>query len=143
MRFSSGIFTIALTVGTVALAHEGVQNAAVAARMQAMTDIAASSKTLGNMARGRLAFDAEAAEEARALLAAKASAVPALFEENADDPKSEADPSIWENFDDFSAKANSLAAAAEALDVSSAASIAEGFGPIGSSCRSCHAPYRE
>lgn len=82
---------------------------AVKARMDAMSVIGAQMKVLGNMAKGQVAFDASAAQAAAALVAEQAAAVPALFETQVDDPKSEADPAIWTNYPDFSAKAGRLA----------------------------------
>jgi cytochrome c556 len=113
------------------------------ARMMGMDAIASASKTLGSMARGRIDFNAEDAAAAKASLIEHATAIPLVFADPASDPKSEALPVIWERFDDFSAKAETLRAAAEALDVTSAASIADGMGAVGGTCRSCHSTYRQ
>lgn len=133
---------VTLSLGTVALAHEGVKDPIVAARMDAMSDTGAASKVLGDMARGRADFDADAAAEAKASLIAIAAELPALFEVNATDPKSEAKPEIWENFDDFTAKAAALGAAAEALDTTSLETLSAGMRAVGGSCGGCHKPYR-
>lgn len=133
---------VGLTIGTVALAHEGVEDPIVGARMDAMSATGAASKVLGNMARGRADFDAAAAAEAKDSLMTIAADIPALFEMNATDPKSEAKPDIWDNFDDFTAKAAALQAAAEALDASSLEGVQAGMGAIGASCGGCHKPYR-
>ncbi|NQY62048.1 MAG: cytochrome c, partial [Cognatishimia sp.] len=61
MRKTVLILTSSLMIASMALAHNGVKNPAVMARMQGMEQIGAASKVLGNMARGRVAFDAEAA----------------------------------------------------------------------------------
>lgn len=143
MRSTAVIFTASLMIASMALAHNGVKNAQVMARMQGMEQIGAASKTLGNMARGRLAYDADAAAAAKAALTLHAGEIAGLFEENASDPKSEALPVIWEDFADFTAKADALTQAAEALDISSADSIGAGMRAIGGSCRSCHSTYRQ
>ena len=109
-----------IPAGGMALAHAGVENPAVKARMDAMSDIGAGTKVLGNMARGRVAFDAAEAEAEAALarIATRAAETPALFEAQEDDPKSEALPAIWADFADFSAIAGDLRRAAEGGDAS-------------------------
>lgn len=143
MRKTVLILTSSLMIASMALAHNGVKNPAVMARMQGMEQIGAASKVLGNMARGRVAFDAEAAALAKAALAQHAAEIPALFEAQEDDPKSEALPAIWSDFADFTAKAEALRDAAEAMDITSAETIAAGMGAVGGACRSCHKAYRE
>jgi cytochrome c556 len=143
MRKTVLILTSSLMIASMALAHNGVKNPAVMARMQGMEQIGAASKVLGNMARGRVAFDAEAAASAKAALAQQAAEIPVLFEAQEDDPKSEALPAIWSDFADFTAKADALRDAAEAMDVTSAETIAAGMGAVGGSCRSCHKAYRK
>ena len=143
MRNTVLILTSSLMIASMALAHNGVKNPAVMARMQGMEQIGAASKVLGNMARGRVAFDAEGAASAKAALAQHAAEIPALFEAQEDDPKSEALPAIWSDFADFTAKADALRDAAEAMDVTSAETIAAGMGTVGGACRSCHKAYRK
>ena len=103
---------------------------------------AAAAKTLGGMAGGKIAFDAAAAEAAKAALIADAKATPAAFQTQASDPASKALPAIWTNWDDFVAKAGALANAAEAMDVSSAESIGAGMGAVGGACGACHKAYQ-
>lgn len=143
MRTLATTLSAALMLGTFALAHTNIDNPVVAARMQAMMDIAAESKTLSNMARGRAEFDADTAAASKANLAAIAADIPNLFAENVSHPESEASPKIWENFAGFTAQAEAFAAGVAALDVSSAESIGATMGAFGSSCRSCHGPYRD
>ena len=140
------ITAVALVLGAGAVvAHEGVQNAAVKARMDGMVELGAGLKVLGNMAKGTLAFDADQARAAAAAIAAAAAETPALFEAQEDDPKSEALPAIWTNFADFTAKAEALEAAANAAasNISSVEDIRAALGAIGGECRSCHTAYRE
>ena len=93
---------------SAALGHGGVLNAAVLARMEAMKAIGDATKVLGEMAKGAVAFDANAARAAAETIATHAADTPALFEAREADPKSEAKPGIWENFADFTAKAGDL-----------------------------------
>lgn len=125
-----------------ATAHEGVENEAVKARMMLMDKVKTATGTLGGMAKGAVAYDAGAADAAKAALAEHAAAIPAAFEAKEMDPKSTAKPAIWDNWADFVAKAEAMGGAAAALDTSSQASIGAGMGGIGGSCQACHKVYR-
>lgn len=136
---------VVVVLATAALAHEGVKNPAVMARMDGMSKIADNMKVIGNMAKGTETFDAEVLQQALTSIATKASEVPVLFEANEDDPKSEARPAIWTNFDDFKLKAVELEMLA--TDLSSSIKTQEHLPPalqlLGENCKSCHGPYRE
>lgn len=138
------IFTIALSLGvsTGVVAHDGVSNATVAARMHAMASIGENMKTIGGMAQGKITFDAAAAQTAIDAIAAEAEMLPALFEAHESDPKSKASETIWSNLDDFSVKSAALKTAAEATNTSSAEELGKAMGGIGGSCKSCHKSYR-
>ena len=102
----------------------------------------AAMKVLGGMAGGEMAYDAAAAEAAKAALVATSGNIAVVFEPNTTDAASEAKADVWTNWDDFAAKAKVLNAAAMALDVSSAESIGAGMGAIGGACKDCHTTYR-
>lgn len=129
-------------IATAAAAHEGVKNPAVKARMHAMDVISDNLKTIGSMAQGKVAFDATAAQDAVNEIAAQAEQIPTLFEAQETDPKSEAKPEIWTNWDDFVAQADALTSAAQKVDASSAKGLGQGLATIGGTCRSCHMQYR-
>lgn len=131
----------ALTAGA-AFAKDGVTNPAVKARMDAMQTIRVNMATLGDMAQGKAAFDEAAATAAKTALAAAAADTIKLFEAKEDDPVSEGAPAIWENYPDFTAKAESLVTAAEAIDTASLDGIRAGMGAVGGTCKSCHELYR-
>ena len=79
-----------------ALAHGGVTNPVVMARMDAMSTIAAEVKALTLMARGEVAISTPARSPRRMkAIAATGTEVPVLFEAPESDPKSEASPAIW------------------------------------------------
>lgn len=127
---------------TAAAAFAQATNPAVVARQDAMKVIGAQLKVLGDMAKGSTEFDAEAANAALALMAETAAEVPALFEAEETDPESKALPAIWENFDDFTSKAEALEMAAANATITDAASIGAAMGGIGGSCQGCHMTYR-
>ena len=126
-----------------AIAHEGVKNPAVMARMHGMKELGAATKILGGMAKGEAAYDKAAAEAAVQKLQTEAARIAALFEANEDDPKSEALPTIWENYSDFSAKADALGSVAKAVSVGSLDDVRAAMPQIGAACKACHQTYRE
>lgn len=143
MRFAAKALIIGLTLSAgVAIAKEGVQDPTVKARMDLMGTIGMNTKVLGDMAGGKAAFDASAAEAAKAALSAAAAQIPAAFETEADDPVSEARPDIWMNMEGFAEKAKALETAAGAIDVSSIEGVQAGMGDIGGACKACHTDFR-
>ena len=145
MKASQVVFCATLIFGTVAIAHQGVQNPAVKARMDGMSAIAENLKVIGSMAKGEKDFDAEAARIAAAAIAKHAADTPHLFEANETDPKSEALPVIWEKFGDFTAKATQLETIARELSVSIAGreDLKLALAALGQNCKACHSAYRE
>jgi cytochrome c556 len=131
-----------ILVAGIALAKEGVTNPVVKERMDLMQVVRVSTGTLGDMASGKVPFDATKAAEAQAALAAAAAAIPAGFEPQETDPVSEARPEIWANFADFTAKAKSLEEAALAIDTTSVEGVRAGMGAVGGACKACHTDYR-
>ena len=130
-------------IGAAALAHEGVKDPGVKARMDNMEYIRASMAVLGDMAKGKTAFEANLAAQARANLMSAADAVPELFETPHKDPKSEALPAIWTNWPDFLERAAAFKAAAESLEPESLDSLRAGLRTVGGSCQGCHEVYRQ
>lgn len=134
-----------LIAATTTLAHQGVQNPAVMARMNGMSAIAKNMKTIGQMAKGETAFDAAAAKSAAAAIAEHAAETPDLFKANETDPKSEARSEIWSNFDDFTAKALELETIASDLSrsITTPKDLAAAIGTLGANCKACHSTYRQ
>ncbi len=145
MKTATGLMVAGLIVTTAALAHAKVSNAAVKARIDAMSTIGKHTQTLGNMAKGAAPFDAKAARAAAAGIAEQAALVPGLFALQEDDPVSEAKPNIWDNFGDFTARAEELekVALAAAANIAQPKDLPGALGNIGKACASCHQLYRE
>jgi cytochrome c556 len=142
MKLSSQTLFLALIfAGGIALA-EGASDPDVKARQELMAANGAALRTLGGMASAKIAFDAAEAEAAKQVLVANAAGTLVVFKNQASDPASHASNSIWTAWDDFSAKAGDLGKAAEALDTTSADSIAAGLGAIGGTCKACHTAYK-
>ena len=134
---------VTLLGATAVLAHSGVQNPEVLARMQGMERIAEATKALGLMVKGQAPFDIAAAQAALAQIERHAADIPAQFRDRADDPKSEARETIWTNWDHFVSEAEALAAIAASAEVRERDQLGAIVEQIGATCRSCHTAYRE
>ena len=133
----------ALLAAGAAFAEGDATDPAAVEREKVMKAIGGAMGTLGGMAKGEVAYDAAAAEAAKAALIAAAGGVPAAFEtQGGEDATSEAKPEIWTSWDDFVKKNEALTAAATAADVSSAEAIGASLGAIGGACKDCHTAYR-
>ncbi|QYZ69140.1 c-type cytochrome [Neotabrizicola shimadae] len=136
------ITVIALAAASVAFAEGEAADPQVKAREDLMKSIAGNTKVLADLAGGKVAFDADAASQAKEALVVDSGKIAEAFKDPATDPVSEAKPEIWTSWDDFVAKAGALNAAAMAIDVSSAETIGAGMGAIGGACKDCHTSYR-
>lgn len=134
-----------IALGTAALAHGGVKNKDVMARMEVMKTIGDQMKALGAMAKGQTAFDAGAANDALTEIAAQSAQIVAMFETRAEDPKSEALPAIWEDWDSFAKLAADAETTAEALagTITAEADLAPALGTLSGACKACHSKFRQ
>lgn len=124
-----------------AQAHDGVADPDVKARMAAMKATAADMKALTGMARGEKPFEAGVAAARLARIETRADEIAALFESRASDPKSEARAVIWEDWADFTAKADQLAAASRAAPTTPEA-LTQTLQGMAESCKACHGVYK-
>ena len=136
------IALVAMVLSGAAIHAHSVENPVVQKRMEVMKEIKRAIGVLGGMAKGKIAFDVVAATAAQTTLIEQSELVATTFEANETDPKSEALPSIWENWDTFVEMAEDLTFAAEGLDVTSLDGVRGGLGNIGASCGACHKKFR-
>jgi cytochrome c556 len=136
------IAIVAMVLSGAAIHAHSVENPVVQKRMDLMKEIKSAIGVLGGMAKGTIAFDVVAATAAQTTLIEQSELVATTFEANETDPKSEALPSIWENWDTFVEMADDLTFAAEGLDVTSLDGVRGGLGNIGASCGACHKKFR-
>lgn len=134
-----------IAAGGAALAHGGVTNRDVMARMMVMSTIAEQVKVIGTMAKGQSSFDAEKANSALIEIAAQSAQITSMFETRADDPKSEALPVIWEKWDTFAARALASEQTAEKLagTIQSADDLGPALSQLGATCKACHSEFRK
>lgn len=133
---------VILLLAPMVLAHEGVKNAQVMARMHVMKDVKTAMGVLGGMAKGTQEFDAAQAAEAREALIGLMTRVPDAFRDPAQDPKTEALPIIWTQYDDFLKKNTQMLGALNDLQTATQGDLQAGLGPVGRACRTCHETYR-
>jgi cytochrome c556 len=134
-----------LVISSVAFAHSGVKDQNVKERMMVMKAMADNTKVIGQMLKRKTQFDANEAKSALERLSSLSLKTPKVFTVNATDPKSEAKPAIWDEFDEFTKLSLDLAETSTAL--ASSIEIIEDLRPalkrISSGCKSCHSKYRE
>ena len=136
------IAIVATVLSGAAIHAHSVENPGVQKLRDLMKEIKSAIGVLGGIAKGTIAFDVIAATAAQTTLIEQSELVATTFEANETDPKSEALPSIWENWDTFVEMADDLTFAAEGLDVTSLHGVRGGLGNIGASCGACHKKFR-
>lgn len=143
MKFHTKTLIVGLVMaGGIAFAESKATDPDVHARQNLMQANGGAAGVLGGMAGDKTAFDAVAAEAAKATLIANAADILVKFKAEATDPESKAKAEIWTNWDDFAAKAAALGTAAAALDATSLDGVKAGMGAIGGACKACHTAYK-
>ena len=134
-----------MVISSVAFAHSGVKDQNVKERMMVMKAMADNTKVIGQMLKRKTQFDANEAKSALERLSSLSLKTPKVFTVNATDPKSEAKPAIWDEFDEFTKL--SLELAETSIVLANSIEIIEDLRPalkrISSGCKSCHSKYRE
>lgn len=143
MKFSKLLAAAVIVAAGVAYAKVEATDPNVIAHQDLMKMIGKNTGILGDMAGGKAAYDAAAADGAKAVLIEASAKIETTFkEQGAADPGSIAKPEIWTNWDDFLKKAGALNAAATAMDVASVETIGAGMSGLGGACKDCHTTYR-
>ena len=136
---------IFLVISSVAFAHSGVKDQNVKERMMVMKAMADNTKVIGQMLKRKTQFDANEAKSALERLSSLSLKTPKVFTVNATDPKSEAKPAIWDEFDEFTKLSLDLAETSIALasSIETIEDLRPALKRISSGCKSCHSKYRE
>lgn len=143
MKFlTKALVTSLVMAAGIAYAEVEATDPVVIARQDLMKANGGAVKVLSDMASGATAFDAAAAEAAKAKLISDAAEIPAKFEANPVDAGSGAKPEVWTNWDDFVAKGKALGTAASAMDATSLDGVKAGLGAVGGACKDCHTTYK-
>ncbi len=143
MKFVKAAVIGAILIAGAAFAEGDRTDPNAKARSDLMRVIGKNTGILGDMAGGKAAYDAAAAEAAKAAIVEAAGMIEAAFkDQGAADPASEAKPEIWTEWDDFLGDAKMLGDAAGAMDVASAETIGAGMAALGGACKDCHTEFR-
>ena len=139
------IILVSLTISSVAFAHSGVKDKNVKERMMLMKERAGNTKIIGQMLKGKTSFDSNQVKLALERLSALSLETPKVFTVNATDPKSEAMPNIWDEFDEFTKLSKDLAETSIVLanSVATIEDLRPALKKVSSGCKACHSRYRE
>ncbi|ANL39722.1 cytochrome c-556 protein [Rhizobium phaseoli] len=114
-------------------------------RIALMKKIGGSAGALAAIAKGEKPYDAETVKTALTTIAATAKVFPDQFKPGTETGDQEASPKIWENMDDFKARAAKLSADAEtalAQLPADPAAVGATLNTLGANCGGCHKAYR-
>lgn len=140
------IFGITLMAAALGLtACSSPTDADVKARQDSMKSWGDAMGVMGDMAKAPDTFDAAVFKEQAAFLAEDAATPWSHFENS--EAMGKATEAVWSNADDFRAEAENFQKVTAELNVvaQNATSIDEvmpAFGPVGESCKSCHADFK-
>ena len=140
------MFTVVLiTASSIVFAHSGVKDKNVKERMMLMKEMANNTKTIGQMLKGKTPFDADEAKLALERLSSLSLETPKVFKINASDPKSEARPAIWDEFEEFTRLSKDLAETSLLLagSIDNIDDLRPALKKVSSGCKACHSRYRE
>ena len=145
MTLSKLLILIFITISSVALAHSGVKDKNVKERMMLMKEMANTTKIIGQMLKGKTSFDANEAKLALERISSLSLKTPKVFMINASDPKSEAKPAIWDEFDEFTRLSKDLAETSILLagSIDSIDDLRPALRGVSSGCKACHSRYRK
>ena len=145
MNFFKIFTAIFIVTSSIVFAHSGVKDKNVKERMMLMKKMADNTKIIGHMLKGKTSFDANEAKLGLERLSSLSLKTPKVFEVNATDPKSEAKPTIWDEFDEFTKLSKDLAETTDVLagSVGALNDLRPALKQVSSGCKACHSKYRE
>ncbi|MDI7861324.1 cytochrome c [Rhizobiaceae bacterium n13] len=132
---------VAMGAGAVVAADEPQE-----VRQQMMKRVGGAMGAMAGIAKGEKPYDAEVVRTALTTIDEVSKTFPDYFPAGSDTGfETEASPKIWENMDDFKAKAAALGKEAETILASlpaDQAGVGAAIGPLGKTCGACHELYR-
>lgn len=115
-------------------------------RQQLMKKVGAATGALAGIAKGEKPYDAEIVKASLTTISETVKIFPDHFPVGSETGmETEASPKIWENMDDFKAKAAKLGSDTDAVLAqlpADQAGVGAALGAIGKDCGSCHETYR-
>lgn len=135
----------ALTVAGLVFGPAMAQDGTHAAREAMMKKVGGSVGALTAITKGQKPYDAEAVKAALTTISETAKAFPDQFKPGTETGDKVASPKIWENMDDFKARANKLGSDADTILAqlpADAAGVGTALQTLGKNCGGCHQTYR-
>lgn len=115
-------------------------------RQQLMKKVGQAAGALSGIAKGEKPYDVEVVKASLTTISETVKVFPNHFPEGSETGmETEASPKIWENMEDFKAKAAKLGSDAEMFLAelpSDSAGVGAALGVLGKDCGSCHETYR-
>lgn len=140
------IFLIGMVLTGTVLAHGGATGV-VKERMDMMKNVGDSMKQVGAMIKGQADFDSMIIAEHAGTISDAGPHIPKLFPHDSLHKPSEALPTIWEEWDQFSALSVKLTDEAKKLQETAQGgdkrAITRQFAKLGKVCSGCHTDYRK
>ena len=140
MKSASAVFLCLGLAATAVIAQDNP----VEIRERMMKQVAQSTGAMRAIAKGEKPYDADTVRTSLTTISTNLKAFPDQFPPGTAEG-SEASPAIWNNMEDFRAKALKMAKDADTLLASmpaDAASVGKAVQTLGANCGSCHEPYR-
>ncbi len=135
-------FCLASLIGTTA----GIAADPIANRQEMMKNVGAAMRVAGGMAKGKIPYDALAAELAMRVMNSSAAGFASLFPaDSKTGGDTEAAPKIWEDaagFDAVSEEFRTTSANAIVAAKKGEADFKAAFGAVAKNCKACHQDYR-
>lgn len=142
VRILLGAAALAIAGATYAVAADEPQ----AVRQELMKQVGGAVGAMAKMAKGEEPYDAAAVLAHLKVISDNLTKFPDQFPAGSETGmESEAAPAIWQNMDDFKARAAKLKADADAAIAAApadAAAFGALFGPLTQNCAGCHETYR-
>lgn len=139
------IVTAATLAAGVALCSAFAAEGTHDSRIAIMKKVGGAAGSLAGIAKGEKPYDAGEVKAALSTIAEMAKAFPDHFGAGSDQKDPEVNPKVWENMDDFKAKAAKLSTNAEtalAQPPADPAAVGALLKTLGADCGACHQVYR-
>ncbi len=99
-KFTALTIVMIAVLSPISYAHDGATGV-IKQRMDMMGEIAKAMKSIGQMVKGEIDYNADIATKSALEIEKHAERLPQLFPENSTTKPSEALPAIWENWEEF------------------------------------------
>ena len=148
MKKFTALTIITITVlSSFSYAHDGATGV-IKQRMDMMGEIAKAMKSIGQMVKGEVEYNAEIATKSALEIEKHSQGLLQLFPKGSTTKPSEALPVIWEDWDEFNQllgemKAQSKSLAEIAPTAKTSDKIKAQFASVGKTCGTCHKKFRQ